>query len=31
MSVALISSLLTMSPGDSPQDQGSPKAGLGAW
>ena len=31
MSVALKSSLLTVSPGDSTQDQGSPEAGLGAW
>ena len=31
MSVALKSSLLTMRPGDSPQDQGSRPAGLGAW
>ena len=29
--VALKSSLLTVSPRDSPQDQGSPRAGLGAW
>ena len=31
MSVALKSSLLTMRPEDSPQDQGSRPAGLGAW
>ena len=31
MSFALKSSLLTVSPGDSSPDQGSPEAGLGAW
>ena len=31
MSVALKSSLLTMRPGDSPQDEGSRPAGLEAW
>ena len=31
MSVALKSLLLTMRPGDSPQDQGGRPVGLGAW